>query len=76
MPQSEKQEDRDHRDTDHRGQEETPGAVGYPEPGSGHDDSETTTVDDGPPVEVVDGVPGAFGEVRTDRQPALPSDGR
>lgn len=29
---------------------DTPGAVGYPEPGSGHDDSRTVTVEDGPPV--------------------------
>jgi large subunit ribosomal protein L9 len=43
--------------------EETPGAAGHPEPGSAHDDSETTTVDEGPEHEVVDegGVPGAHG---------------
>lgn len=40
---------------------ETPGAAGHPEPGSGHDDSETTTVAAGPPVRRVDGVPGASG---------------
>ncbi len=39
--------------------EEEPGAAGHPEPGSGHDDSKTETVDEGPPVEKVDGVPGA-----------------
>ena len=47
----------------------TPGSKGYPEPGSGHDESKTTTVEDGPPIEKTDGVPGAFGEVETDRQP-------
>ncbi|MBW3633703.1 MAG: 50S ribosomal protein L9 [Chloroflexi bacterium] len=42
---------------------ETPGAAGHPEPGSAHDDSETTTVDEGPSHEWVDdnGVPGAHG---------------
>jgi hypothetical protein len=40
---------------------ETPGAAGHPEPGSGHDDSETTTVAAGPHVARVDGVPGASG---------------
>ena len=42
---------------------ETPGASGHPEPGSAHDDSVTTTVDDGPAHEWVDdgGVPGASG---------------
>jgi large subunit ribosomal protein L9 len=42
---------------------ETPGAEGHPEPGSAHDDSETTTVDEGPAHEWVDdgGVPGAHG---------------
>ena len=45
--------------------EETPGAAGHPEPGSAHDDSETTTVDEGPSHEWVDegGVPGAHGEI-------------
>jgi len=43
----------------------TPGAAGRPEPGSGHDDSKTETVAEGPPVEPVDGVPGAHGEVET-----------
>lgn len=44
---------------------ETPGAAGHPEPGSAHDDSETTTVDEGPDHEWVDdgGVPGAHGEI-------------
>jgi hypothetical protein len=49
--------------------EATPGSKGYPEPGSGHDESETVTVEDGPPVRKTDGVPGAFGDVETDRQP-------
>jgi hypothetical protein len=40
----------------------TPGAAGHPEPGSGHDDSQLTTVDDGPPRHLTDGVPGAFGD--------------
>jgi large subunit ribosomal protein L9 len=46
-----------------KAEEETPGAAGHPEPGSAHDDSETTTVDEGPAHEVVDegGVPGAHG---------------
>jgi hypothetical protein len=42
--------------------ERTPGAAGHPEPGSGHDDSKTVTVEDGPPRRFVDGVPGADGE--------------
>lgn len=44
---------------------ETPGAAGHPEPGSAHDDSETTTVDEGPSHEWVDdgGVPGAHGVI-------------
>jgi large subunit ribosomal protein L9 len=44
---------------------ETPGAAGYPEPGSAHDDSETTTVAEGPRHQWVDegGVPGAHGEI-------------
>ena len=44
---------------------ETPGAAGHPEPGSAHDDGETTTVDEGPAHEWVDdgGVPGAHGEI-------------
>jgi len=43
----------------------TPGASGHPEPGSAHDDSETTTVEEGPSHEWVDdgGVPGAHGEI-------------
>ena len=48
----------------------TPGSKGYPEPGSGHDESETVTVEDGPPIKKTDGEPGAFGDVGTgDRQP-------
>lgn len=47
----------------------TPGSKGYPEPGSGHDESKTVTVDDGPPITKTDGVPGAFGDVEIDRQP-------
>ena len=43
----------------------TPGAAGHPEPGSGHDDSKTETVADGPPLDPVDGVPGAHGNVET-----------
>jgi hypothetical protein len=39
----------------------TPGAAGHPEPGSGHDDSETTTVAEGPPRVPVSGEPGASG---------------
>jgi large subunit ribosomal protein L9 len=44
---------------------ETPGAEGHPEPGSGHDDSETTTVAEGPEHEWIDegGVQGAHGFV-------------
>lgn len=43
----------------------TPGAAGHPEPGSDHDDSETTTVDEGPAHEWVDegGVAGAHGVI-------------
>jgi hypothetical protein len=48
--------------------EQTPGAAGHPEPGSGHDDSETTTVDEGPPIEPTDGISGAHGDVEIDRQ--------
>ena len=42
---------------------ETPGAAGHPEPGSAHDDSETTTVAEGPEHEWTDegGVGGAHG---------------
>ena len=50
-------------DPDQRAQ--NPGASGHPEPGSGHDDSKTETVDQGPDVPIVDGVPGAHGEVET-----------
>ena len=48
--------------------EETPGAAGHPEPGSAHDDSETTTDDEGPSHEWVDegGVPGAHGEIENE----------
>jgi hypothetical protein len=42
-----------------RRREDEPGASGHPEPGSGHDDGKTETVADGPPIEKVDGVPGA-----------------
>jgi len=44
-----------------------PGAAGHPEPGSGHDDAVTTTVDEGPTERKTDAVAGAFGdEVETD----------
>jgi len=43
----------------------TPGAAGHPEPGSQHDDSKLETVDEGPDVPIVDGVPGAHGEPET-----------
>jgi monovalent cation:H+ antiporter-2, CPA2 family len=49
-------------------EQETPGSAGYPEPGSGHDDSETITVEDGPSTEKVDGIPGAHGDVEIERQ--------
>lgn len=39
------------------------GSSGHPEPGSGHDDSKTETVAEGPDVPEVDGVPGAHGDV-------------
>ena len=42
------------------------GGSGHPEPGSGHDDSKTETVDQGPDVPIVDGVPGAHGDVETE----------
>jgi len=47
------------------GDGKTPGASGHPEPGSAHDDSETTTVEEGPSHEWVDerGVPGAHGDI-------------
>ena len=41
------------------------GSSGRPEPGSGHDDSKTETIEQGPNIDRVDGVPGAFGEVET-----------
>lgn len=41
------------------------GGSGHPEPGSGHDDSKTETVRQGPDVAPIDGVPGAHGEVET-----------
>jgi hypothetical protein len=47
----------------------TPGAAGHPEPGSGHDDSKTTTVQDGPPIKKTEGEPGASGDVEIDRAP-------
>jgi len=43
----------------------TPGAAGHPEPGSGHDDTKTETVEQGPLQAPVDGVPGATGDVVT-----------
>lgn len=46
-------------------EEEASGAAGHPEPGSGHDDSKTETVDDGPAHRPIDGVPGAYGNVET-----------
>lgn len=49
------------RDTRDQTRDRTPGAVGYPEPGGGHDDSQTTTIEDGPPTQRVDGEPGASG---------------
>jgi hypothetical protein len=36
--------------SENRDNDRTPGAAGHPEPGSGHDDSKTTTVKDGPPL--------------------------
>ena len=48
---------------DERGR--TPGAAGHPEPGSHHDDSKLETVDEGPDVPIVDGVPGAHGDADT-----------
>jgi hypothetical protein len=50
---------------DGQGGGRTPGAAGHPEPGSQHDDSKTETVDEGPDVPIVDGVPGADGDVET-----------
>ena len=55
-------EQRKTRQPGEKGDERTPGAAGHPEPGSGHDDSKTETVADGPPRRIVDGEPGAFGE--------------
>lgn len=43
----------------------TPGAAGHPEPGSQHDDSKLETVEEGPDTPIVDGQPGAFGDVET-----------
>jgi large subunit ribosomal protein L9 len=53
------------KDKDKETETETPGAAGHPAPGSAHDDSETTTVGEGPAHEWVDegGVPGAHGEI-------------
>ena len=50
---------------------ETPGSSGHPEPGSDHDDSETTTVDEGPRHGWVDegGVPGAHGFINNEGGP-------
>jgi hypothetical protein len=48
---------------------DTPGAAGHPEPGSGHDDSETTTVEEGPPRKIVEGVPGSRSQTDPPRQP-------
>ncbi len=48
----------------------TPGAIGHPEPGGGHDDSQTVTVEDGPPIRKVDGEPGAFGARTNDDTPS------
>lgn len=62
-PRNEEPNDRAESDND-----KTPGAAGHPEPGSGHDDSETTTVEEGPPIEPVDGEPGASGDVEIDRK--------
>ncbi len=47
---------------------ETPGGAGHPEPGSAHDDGETTTVDEGPSHQWVDdgGVPGATGFIENE----------
>ncbi len=42
------------------------GGSGHPEPGSGHDDSKTETVDQGPDVPIVDGGPGAHGTGETE----------
>lgn len=39
------------------------GSSGHPEPGSQHDDGKTETVDQGPDIPIVDGVPGAHGDV-------------
>ena len=50
-----------------RHREDEPGAAGHPTPGSGHDDGVAVTVDEGPPVEKVDGVPGAHPGSRTTR---------
>jgi len=40
----------------------TPGAAGHPEPGSGHDDAVTTTVNDGPALRKTDAVAGTTGD--------------
>jgi len=58
----------DYSEENNRGEEETPGAAGHPEPGSGHDYSKTPTVEEGPPVRKTDGVPGASGGVEIERQ--------
>lgn len=67
-PMSDREQDRTQRSAksnaaSHGGQ--TPGAAGHPEPGSQHDDAKLETVADGPNVPIVDGQPGAFGNVET-----------
>lgn len=54
-----------HGGRDRRNGGPTPGAAGHPEPGSQHDDSKLETVEDGPDTPIVDGQPGAFGDVET-----------
>jgi len=68
MPEPGRRKNEQDDDAGRAAAEDIPGAVGYPEPGSGHDASETVTVEDGPPIEKVDGVPGATGEVEIERQ--------
>ena len=58
----------DHRQGDQP--QAPPAAAGSPSPGSGHDDSETVTTAEGPPVEQTDGVPGATGEAQDDADQA------
>ena len=54
-----------HGGHDKRDEGRTPGAAGHPEPGSQHDDSKLETVEEGPDTPLVDGQPGAFGDVET-----------